>query len=640
MSKNKNKLGSGIRLITFGYIIFAPIFLVAIFTNSANAILDCSMCHKTVPGNAAIKAINTIEISDQTCLRCHNSEYPPKSIGYNTHLAHVGKYSVNVDYLKRHPKAAESISCDDCHMNIGENCQNCHIKNIPHIEPPLGYNCRGCHGELDKLFQHPTISLKVHNIFGENSTKACTMCHNPDNMASLKLASGDIILMKDSHRLCFQCHSGYYNSWNSDQHYSNNTVPSDQQIRSTSNMGENIQEIRTLLENKWRQENTCVNCHNPHNPVELYQLPMVSPEKAVDVSIITMILYTIAALTIIGATIAGLIIKKRKLKLSDIKIMLLKLKLSDIKIMLLKLKLSDIKNIKLPKLKLPKISIPISVSVEKLDKFEEKERIEHVDEVWKEKRADVVGDIPKEKRVDVVDIPKEKHVGADVNIDDVWKTEHTGVVDNVWKTERTKDANTNSSQPIVVPDNHSEIIEKSLDKTVPKIEKKKFLSKYKYDAALLLIICIMFGVFYVTFGAFVPIVVVVSESMDPHIQKGDMIFYNDISKVDKIETYDKQNSINFEDYGDVIIYKPFGQEEVVPYVHRAMYHVNQGDEMWSGGKKAPHTGYITKGDNVDTNRMYDQQGSISKDTPIKRDWIIGIAKFRVPYIGYIRLMLS
>jgi len=122
MKKNKNNLENIIGILPR---IFIFIFLILMLANMGSAVLDCSMCHKTVPGSMAIKAIDTIEISDKTCLKCHSQEYPPKSIGYDTHLAHVGKYSANVDYLKRHPKAADSISCDNCHMNIGENCRNC-----------------------------------------------------------------------------------------------------------------------------------------------------------------------------------------------------------------------------------------------------------------------------------------------------------------------------------------------------------------------------------------------------------------------------------------------------------------------------------------------------------------------------------
>jgi signal peptidase len=54
---------------------------------------------------------------------------------------------------------------------------------------------------------------------------------------------------------------------------------------------------------------------------------------------------------------------------------------------------------------------------------------------------------------------------------------------------------------------------------------------------------------------------------------------------------------------------------------------------------APHAGYITKGDNEVTNRYYDQQGQVSYMLPVKEEWVIGVAKYRIPYIGYLRLML-
>lgn len=567
MSKNKSRLKNILGTVPT---IFISIFLILTFVNVVGAVLDCSMCHKTVPGNAAVRAIDTIEISNKTCLKCHSSEYSPKPIGYDTHLAHVGKYSAKVDYLSRHPKAADSINCDNCHMNIGENCRNCHTRNIPHIEPPLGNSCKGCHGVLDKLFQHPTISLKIHDIFGENGvngTRACSMCHNQDNMASLKLASKDIVSMQESHGLCFQCHSDYYNLWNSGQHHSNKSMPSDQEIKSSGDIAtkDDLKAARDDLENQWRSKNTCVTCHNPHNPSELYQLPTIELRKPGVMSTTTVVLYGIIVLVAVIAIVAGFLIKKKKLVLSD-------LKLSRIKLFYLKLSKMKLSDIKLPKLKLPKISIPISISVEE--------------------------DINKADKVDdKVDKP----------------------VDNVDKVD--------------------EKVDEPVDKVVPKTGKDKFLHKYRYDIAFVSVICIMLSTFYIMFGAFVPLAIVASESMVPHIDKGDVIFYTDISRIDRIGTYDKRDPMSFEDYGDVILYKPFGQEGVTPYVHRAMYYVNLGDEMWPGGPKAPYAGYITKGDNPGTNSRYDQQLDISKGTPIKREWIVGIAKFRIPYIGYIRLLI-
>ncbi len=553
MEKNKHKL-----IFRTVIAVFISIFLILFLANVSIAVMDCPTCHKTEPGKSSLKAKDTIEINEQTCLKCHDPEYPPTPIGYNTHLTHVGKYSAKVDYFNRHPKIAKSLNCDNCHMNIGENCQNCHVKNIPHIQPPLGNNCKGCHNELDQLFRHPTINLKIHDLFNLGNTTACTMCHNPDNMASLKLASGDIVSIQEPHKLCIQCHSNYYNLWDSGQHHSNKSIPSEEDLKATNDIDVNIPELKATLEDKWRKENTCTNCHNPHNPSELYQLPFTGENTSV--SFITLIesnpLYAVLiAIVVLIPIVAMVVFKNKNLKLNKPKLQFKKL----------------------PKFKLPKFSIPISITVEP-------ENPEKVSTVNKNEYFDN----EKEKKEQKIEIEK-------------------------------KD-------------------EKFTDRTVPRTEKKKFLQRR--DIVFVLGIGIMLGLFYIVFGAFIPIAALVSESMSPHMEKGDIVFYTDISKIDEIITYDKNAGYrSFEDYGNVIIYKPFGKEGVTPYIHRAMYYVEIGEEMWPGGPKAPHAGYITKGDNTLTNPQYDQQIDLSYLQPVKKEWIIGVARFRIPYIGYIRMIL-
>jgi signal peptidase len=98
--------------------------------------------------------------------------------------------------------------------------------------------------------------------------------------------------------------------------------------------------------------------------------------------------------------------------------------------------------------------------------------------------------------------------------------------------------------------------------------------------------------------------------------------------------------MTFGDYGDVILYRPYGQESITPIIHRAMYRVEAGEPMWENGPAAPYSGYITKGDNPVTNRHYDQEGQISYYVPVKDEWVIGVAKYRIPYLGHIRLLFS
>ncbi len=155
------------------------------------------------------------------------------------------------------------------------------------------------------------------------------------------------------------------------------------------------------------------------------------------------------------------------------------------------------------------------------------------------------------------------------------------------------------------------------------------------------VVAIFASVSHIALGLYAPMVAVESGSMIPHIQVGDIIFVESLDRTEII-TYEKgkENGYSsFGEYGDVILYKPYGKEGVTPIIHRAMYCVEKGEPMWAGGPPAPHSGYITKGDNTRTNPAYDQQGSISYLQPVKKEWVIGVARFyRVPVLGYVSLI--
>lgn len=143
----------------------------------------------------------------------------------------------------------------------------------------------------------------------------------------------------------------------------------------------------------------------------------------------------------------------------------------------------------------------------------------------------------------------------------------------------------------------------------------------------------------IVFGMWTPMVAVESGSMEPHMNIGDIVFIQNIDRTEIVTHENSNGYISFEDNGDVILYRPYGRNDVTPIIHRAMYYVEEGEPMWAGGPPAPHNGYITKGDNPITNRYFDQQGDISYNLPIKEEWVIGVAKYRIPYIGHLRLIL-
>lgn len=156
--------------------------------------------------------------------------------------------------------------------------------------------------------------------------------------------------------------------------------------------------------------------------------------------------------------------------------------------------------------------------------------------------------------------------------------------------------------------------------------------------AVFLVLC------YLIFGLWTPMYVVSSGSMEPNMNVGDVVFVKSITRTDIVTFRDGQNPasphMKFGNPGDVILYRPFGDPQRVPIIHRAMYYVEAGDEMWPGGPAAPHAGYITKGDNEQTNSYLDQNSSIMPQTPVKEEWIIGVSQFKIPFIGKIRLLFS
>ena len=174
---------------------------------------------------------------------------------------------------------------------------------------------------------------------------------------------------------------------------------------------------------------------------------------------------------------------------------------------------------------------------------------------------------------------------------------------------------------------------------------------------VVLIGVVLFGVS----GVWPPMVAVESGSMTPHMVKGDLIFVMNEHRFPPsaahgdtgIVTYQEGTQADyqkFSEYGDVIIYQPYGATDRTPIIHRARFWVNAGEDWttvanpaYMGGKTcgelatcpARHDGFITKGDH---NHYYDQAEGISN--VVKPTWIRGKAEFRIPYLGWVRLMFS
>jgi signal peptidase len=180
--------------------------------------------------------------------------------------------------------------------------------------------------------------------------------------------------------------------------------------------------------------------------------------------------------------------------------------------------------------------------------------------------------------------------------------------------------------------------------------------------AVLLVGALLFAVS----GVWPPMVAIESSSMAPHMNTGDLVFVMDeqrfpgdgeIAGTGVVTLRSGQNSDyrQFQRPGDVIVYKPNGNDGATPIIHRAMFYVQEGENWYEEADRqsigrysecgetteealpycpAPHAGFITKGDN---NGGYDQAQPDPLSAPVKAEWVVGTAEVRIPKLGCIRL---
>jgi len=159
---------------------------------------------------------------------------------------------------------------------------------------------------------------------------------------------------------------------------------------------------------------------------------------------------------------------------------------------------------------------------------------------------------------------------------------------------------------------------------------------------------IALGLFLVS-GTWPAVVTIESGSMVPHMNVGDLVFVVSADRYGDLQTWKEGQEtgyMKFEDYGDVIIYKPNGATSVNPIIHRAMVWAEEGQtfQVTTGNLNytytAPHAGYITKGDN---NNVIDQTGwesgyrGLGPLEPVRDEWLVGKALFAIPLVGYLPL---
>lgn len=149
------------------------------------------------------------------------------------------------------------------------------------------------------------------------------------------------------------------------------------------------------------------------------------------------------------------------------------------------------------------------------------------------------------------------------------------------------------------------------------------------------------------------------------IDAGDMVLLVKVDSFDDILTRGSERAkgsdgfSSYSDYGDVIVYRKYGELDAEQIIHRAMCWIEDNNdgtftvdaynltnvssitipELGLSKYKPTHSGYITKGDNPVTNDRCDQAGGICSE-PIKIDWVTGKARGEIPWVGTLNLLFN
>jgi signal peptidase len=180
-------------------------------------------------------------------------------------------------------------------------------------------------------------------------------------------------------------------------------------------------------------------------------------------------------------------------------------------------------------------------------------------------------------------------------------------------------------------------------------------------ASSALMVALVGLVLFAASGVWPPMVAVESGSMEPHMERGDLVFVMEEGRLAPdaatgdtgVVTYrvgEEQGFRKSGSYGDVIVYRPDGRERTTPIIHRARFWVNDSENWYEKANEeyltgdscaevthcpAPNAGFVTLGDD---NELYDQ--AVGRTRPVRPSWVRGTAELTIPELGHLRLALS
>ncbi len=164
------------------------------------------------------------------------------------------------------------------------------------------------------------------------------------------------------------------------------------------------------------------------------------------------------------------------------------------------------------------------------------------------------------------------------------------------------------------------------------------------------------------------------------IDPGDLILIKDVDGASDVATYAEGGKHRYGKSGDVIVYQPYGRDDLTPVIHRALFWIEiHDDDSFSipaiglersrditaaqleelgvhHGEAARAnragsfvhlmaqdchniSGFVTRGDN-NVGQDVGGGGSIGGPCPIREDWVIGKSRGEIPWIGTLKLLIT
>lgn len=119
------------------------------------------------------------------------------------------------------------------------------LRTVSHLDEVAKYPCSSCHEmgqvEITEAEIQPHLNITLNHATSE--VMSCATCHSPNNLDALHTLNNSPVEFDHSYQVCSQCHNPQFKDWVGGAHG---------------------KQLESWVEPRVME--TCVGCHNPHDP--------------------------------------------------------------------------------------------------------------------------------------------------------------------------------------------------------------------------------------------------------------------------------------------------------------------------------------------------------------------------------------